>query len=72
MVTPRVFRRSLLSDRHNFIAIADEAPCSQYDFIDGFDRQLRDGLVDVAFSGFIGAPVERPLDKSVASARTFA
>lgn len=34
----------LLSDRRNIIVIADEAHRSQYDFIDGFARHMRDGL----------------------------
>src|SRR6266478_7189035 len=32
----------LLSDRRNVVVIADEAHRSQYDFIDGFARHLRD------------------------------
>ena len=35
----------LLSDRHNIIVIADEAHRSQYEFIEGFARNLRDGLL---------------------------
>ena len=34
----------LLSDRRNIVVIADEAHRSQYDFIDGFARHMRDGL----------------------------
>lgn len=33
-----------LSDRRNIIVIADEAHRSQYDFIDGFARHMRDAL----------------------------
>ena len=34
----------LLSDRRNIVVIADEAHRSQYDFIDGFARHMRDAL----------------------------
>jgi type I restriction enzyme R subunit len=33
-----------LSDRRNIVVIADEAHRSQYDFIDGFARHIRDAL----------------------------
>ncbi len=33
-----------LSDRRNIVAVADEAHRSQYDFIDGFARHMRDAL----------------------------
>ena len=48
----------LLSDRRNIIVIADEAHRSQYDFIDGFARHLRDGLPNASFIGFTGTPIE--------------
>jgi type I restriction enzyme R subunit len=48
----------LLSDRRNIVVIADEAHRSQYDFIDGFARHLRDGLPNATFIGFTGTPVE--------------
>jgi type I site-specific restriction-modification system R (restriction) subunit len=37
-------RNPALSDRRNIIVIADEAHRSQYDFVDGFARHMRDAL----------------------------
>ena len=51
-------RFALLTDRRNVIVIADEAHRSQYDFVDGFARHLRDGLPNAAFVAFTGTPVE--------------
>ena len=51
-------RFPLLTDRRNVIVIADEAHRSQYDFIDGFARHLRDALPNAAFVGFTGTPIE--------------
>lgn len=48
-----------LSDRHNIIVIADEAHRSQYDFIDGFARHMRDALPNASFIGFTGTPIEK-------------
>ncbi|NWG08504.1 MAG: type I restriction endonuclease subunit R [Chloroflexi bacterium] len=48
----------LLSDRHNIIVIADEAHRSQYDFIDGYARHMRDALPNASFIGFTGTPIE--------------
>lgn len=48
----------LLSGRRNIVVIADEAHRSQYDFIDGFARHLRDALPGASFIGFTGTPVE--------------
>ncbi len=47
-----------LSDRRNIVVIADEAHRSQYDFIDGFARHMRDALPNASFIGFTGTPVE--------------
>ena len=47
-----------LSDRNNIIVIADEAHRTQYDFIDGYARNLRDALPNATFIGFTGTPVE--------------
>lgn len=47
-----------LSDRSNIVVIADEAHRSQYDFIDGFARHLRDALPNASFIGFTGTPLE--------------
>jgi len=48
----------LLSDRSNIIVIADEAHRSQYDFIDGFARRLREALPNASYIGFTGTPIE--------------
>jgi len=48
----------LLSDRRNIVVIADEAHRSQYDFIDGFARHLRDALPKASFIGFTATPLE--------------
>jgi type I restriction enzyme R subunit len=47
-----------LSDRRNVVVIADEAHRSQYDFIDGFARHMRDALPNASFIGFTGTPIE--------------
>ena len=52
-------RHPMLSDRHNIVVIADEAHRSQYDFIDGFARHMRDALPNASFIGFTGTPIER-------------
>ena len=49
----------VLSPRPNIVVIADEAHRSQYDFIDGFARHLRDALPQASFVGFTGTPIER-------------
>lgn len=51
-------RHPVLSDRRNIVVIADEAHRSQYDFIDGFARHMRDALPHAAFIGFTGTPIE--------------
>ncbi|MEQ8189332.1 MAG: type I restriction endonuclease subunit R [Candidatus Eremiobacterota bacterium] len=48
----------LLSERHNIVVIADEAHRSQYDFIDGFARHMRDALPNASYIGFTGTPIE--------------
>jgi len=52
------WRMPVLSDRRNIVVIADEAHRSQYDFIDGFARHMRDALPHVSFIGFTGTPIE--------------
>ena len=47
-----------LSLRRNIVVIADEAHRSQYDFIDGFAKHLRDALPNASFIGFTGTPIE--------------
>ena len=49
----------MLSDRRNIVVIADEAHRSQYDFIDGFARHMRDALPNASFVGFTGTPIEQ-------------
>ena len=51
-------KHPLLSERRNIVVIADEAHRSQYDFLDGLARHLRDGLPRASFIGFTGTPVE--------------
>ena len=51
-------RHPLLSDRRNIVVIADEAHRSQYDFIDGYARHMRDALPKASFIGFTGTPIE--------------
>jgi len=51
-------RHPPLSDRWNIIVIADEAHRSQYDFIDGFARHMRDALPNASFIAFTGTPLE--------------
>ena len=48
----------LLSDLRNIAVIADEAHRSQYDFIDGYARHMRDALPNASFVGFTGTPIE--------------
>jgi type I restriction enzyme R subunit len=60
---PKGEKFPLLSDRRNIVVVADEAHRSQYDFLDGFARHLRDGLPGASFIGFTGTPIESA-DKS--------
>jgi type I restriction enzyme, R subunit len=52
-------RYPVLSERRNIVVIADEAHRSQYDFIDGFARHMRDALPHASFVGFTGTPIEK-------------
>jgi type I restriction enzyme R subunit len=56
-------RYPTLTERRNVVVIADEAHRSQYDFIDGFARHLRDALPNASYIGFTGTPIEST-DKS--------
>ncbi len=47
-----------LSARRNIVVIADEAHRTQYDFIDGFAKNIRDALPNASFIGFTGTPIE--------------
>ena len=51
-------RHPVLSKRRNIVVIADEAHRSQYDFIDGYARHMRDALPHASFIGFTGTPIE--------------
>ncbi|MGQ9928668.1 MAG: type I restriction endonuclease subunit R, partial [Chloroflexaceae bacterium] len=51
-------RHPTLSNRRNIVVIADEAHRSQYDFIDGYARHMRDALPHASFIGFTGTPIE--------------
>ena len=48
----------LLSDRVNIVVMVDEAHRSNYDFVDGFARHLRDALPNATYIGFTGTPIE--------------
>src|SRR2546428_9020345 len=52
-------RYPTLSERRNIVVIADEAHRSQYDFIDGYARHMRDALPHASFIGFTGTPIEK-------------
>jgi len=51
-------RHPTLSERTNIVVIADEAHRSQYDFVDGYARHMRDALPHASFIGFTGTPIE--------------
>ena len=51
-------RHPTLSDRRNIVVMADEAHRSQYEFIDGYARHMRDALPNASFIGFTGTPIE--------------
>lgn len=53
----------LLTDRENIVVMADEAHRSQYNFIDGFAKHIRQALPNASFIGFTGTPIETE-DKS--------
>ncbi len=48
-----------LSNRDNIVVIADEAHRSQYEFVEGFARYLRDAIPNASFIGFTGTPIEK-------------
>jgi type I restriction enzyme, R subunit len=48
-----------LTLRRNVVVIADEDHRSQYDFIDGFAKHMRDALPNASFIGFTGTPIEK-------------
>ena len=56
-------RGGAVSDRANIVVLADEAHRSQYGFIDGGARWMRDAIPNATFVGFTGTPLESD-DKS--------
>lgn len=52
-------KHPILSDRRNIVVMADEAHRSQYGFIEGFARKMREALPHASFIGFTGTPVEK-------------
>lgn len=48
-----------VSDRANVVVIADEAHRSQYGFVEGGARWMREALPNATFVGFTGTPLER-------------
>ena len=50
-------RADPISERRNISVIADEAHRSQYGFVDGFARAMRDTLPNASFIGFTGTPI---------------
>jgi len=48
-----------VSERSNIVVMADEAHRSQYGFLDGGARWMRDAIPNATFVGFTGTPLER-------------
>ncbi len=48
-----------ISQRANIVVIADEAHRSQYGFVEGGARWMREALPNATFIGFTGTPLER-------------
>ena len=55
----------VVSDRANVVVMADEAHRSQYGFVEGGARWMREALPNATFVGFTGTPLERD-DKNTA------
>ncbi|MDZ7677695.1 MAG: type I restriction endonuclease subunit R [Acidimicrobiales bacterium] len=55
----------VISDRSNLVVMADEAHRSQYGFVDGGARWMREALPNATFVGFTGTPLEL-VDKNTA------
>ncbi len=49
----------VISERANVVVMADEAHRSQYGFVEGGARWMREALPNAAFVGFTGTPLER-------------
>ena len=52
-------RGGAVSDRSNIVVLADEAHRSQYSFLEGGARWMRDAIPNATFVGFTGTPLER-------------
>ncbi len=48
----------MVSERSNIVVMADEAHRSQYGFVEGGARWMRDALPNATFVGFTGTPLE--------------
>jgi type I restriction enzyme R subunit len=48
-----------ISDRANIVVIADEAHRSQYGFVEGGAKWMRDSLPNATFIGFTGTPIDK-------------
>jgi type I restriction enzyme R subunit len=51
--------RGKISERSNIVVMADEAHRSQYGFVEGGARWMREALPNATFVGFTGTPLER-------------
>jgi type I restriction enzyme R subunit len=51
-------RRDPVSERSNIVVLADEAHRSQYSFVEGGARWMRDSVPNATFIGFTGTPLE--------------
>jgi len=49
----------VISERANVVVMADEAHRSQYGFVDGGAKWMRDSLKNATFVGFTGTPLDR-------------
>jgi len=49
----------VISERSNVVVMADEAHRSQYGFVEGGARWMRESLPNATFVGFTGTPLER-------------
>jgi type I restriction enzyme R subunit len=51
--------QSKISERANVVVMVDEAHRSQYGFVDGGAKRMRDALPNATFVGFTGTPLDR-------------
>src|SRR6202035_4997172 len=49
----------VVSERSNVVVMADEAHRSQYGFVEGGARWMREAVPNATFVGFTGTPLER-------------